>query len=463
MSKAPRRQSSPYLLWGGAGFYILAFLLYPLLPAVRTSTEFFLWWSALHSVLGIVLAYVYRNAQYSPVLLALLFFAPRLISLPMLPWLSDDVFRYLWDARLLVHGYNPYVHLPESPELVHLRGSLFDLVDYTHISTLYPPLAQLLFGAAVVVGSLFTDSWQGGYFVWKLLLIAAEALGVYAAFRALRLLTIPVSRLALYLFLPLPVVECAGQAHIDGLLAAPIGGLMYLCAVMFRTGDEASAAVVKKRSLYAGTLAAVFFLLKIMPAAAVLPLLRTRLRWEIFFGVAAVLVFVPSVPFFIHPEALPQFLSVVRFYSHVSQFNGVVLYTLMHVLEYLHIREWWLVAPSLLSLLRAAAVLVCGLFARPRTAPDILRYALVVLTSATLLSGKVHIWYFVPLLLLNCAVGWWWLPLFASASVLTYAIYAGPEWKEAYTLEYVLWAGAFFVLLAEILWQKRVRSQHRIT
>ncbi len=442
------------LFW--TAVYILAFLCYPLLPAVRTSTEVFLWWSSLHSVLGLALAFALRgNPHLSPKLLFALFLIPRLVALPMMPWLSDDVYRYLWDGRLLVHGYNPYAHLPESPVLLHLRGSLFDLVDYTHISTLYPPLAQLLFGGAVAIGSLFTDSWLGGYFVWKAILLAAEALGAYAAYRALRLLHMPVARLALYLFLPLPVIECAGQAHIDGLLVAPIGGLMYLCAALYSAAPAFSTAVVKRRSLYAGALAAVLFLLKIVPVVALLPLLRTRLRFDLFFGVAAALVLIPSIPFFLHPDALPQFLAVVRFYSHVSQFNGVALYTLMHVLELARVRDWWLVAPSVLSALRAAAVLVCGLLTRPRTPHAIIRTSLLVLTVAMLLSGKVHIWYFVPLLLLNCVVGWWWLPLFASASVFTYAIYVGSEWKEAYTLEYLLWTAAIAVLLVEALIRRR--------
>ncbi len=75
---------------------------------------------------------------------------------------------------------------------------------------------------------------------------------------------------------------------------------------------------------------------------------------------------------------------------------------------------------------------------------------LLSLTAMTLLSPKVHVWYFAPLLLLNSITGWRWLPVFASASLLTYAIYAGPVVKEAYQLEYVLWAGA--ALFAAVEW-----------
>ncbi len=59
--------------------------------------------------------------------------------------LSDDLYRYLWDARVLGHGLDPYRYAPSSPALAHLRDELWLHVNHPDIPTIYPPVAQLLF------------------------------------------------------------------------------------------------------------------------------------------------------------------------------------------------------------------------------------------------------------------------------------------------------------------------------
>lgn len=59
--------------------------------------------------------------------------------------LSTDIWRYLWDAHVIVHGYSPYVYTPDSPTLMPLRTSFYNLVGYRQFPTRYPPLAELFF------------------------------------------------------------------------------------------------------------------------------------------------------------------------------------------------------------------------------------------------------------------------------------------------------------------------------
>ena len=70
----------------------------------------------------------------------------RVMLLPLPPGLSHDSWRYLWDARVTLHGYSPYVYWPEDK----VFSSLHDQVIYANSRyrdspTLYPPGAQAVF------------------------------------------------------------------------------------------------------------------------------------------------------------------------------------------------------------------------------------------------------------------------------------------------------------------------------
>lgn len=66
--------------------------------------------------------------------------------------LSDDLFRFLWDARVTAHGLDPYAHAPSDPALAALRDVHHANVNHPDIPTIYPPGAQLLFLVAELFG-----------------------------------------------------------------------------------------------------------------------------------------------------------------------------------------------------------------------------------------------------------------------------------------------------------------------
>ena len=83
----------------------------------------------------------------------------RLIFLFSIPNLSQDFYRFIWDGRMLLNGFNPYESLPEtfinqglSPvfgaaELYEGMGEL----NGSHFSN-YPPLNQLSFLIGALLG-----------------------------------------------------------------------------------------------------------------------------------------------------------------------------------------------------------------------------------------------------------------------------------------------------------------------
>ena len=60
------------------------------------------------------------------------------------PYLSDDIYRYIWDGRVQATGINPYRYLPADDALAQLRDEkIYPFInrrDSAH--TMYPPVAE---------------------------------------------------------------------------------------------------------------------------------------------------------------------------------------------------------------------------------------------------------------------------------------------------------------------------------
>ena len=195
---------------------------------------------------------------------ALLF---RLTMLASPASLSDDVYRYLWDGRMQLAGINPYANPPESASLEHLRDDDYELISHRQIPTIYPPLAQFLFRLVCMVEPsplgikiAFTLADLG--IIWVLLLV-------------LRHRGRSPSRVVLYAWNPLPVIEVAGSGHLDAL------GVLLLVAAAY--------SLSKGRKQAAAWTLTGAFLSKLIPVLA-LPLLwrrmdehplRLRHRWPL--------------------------------------------------------------------------------------------------------------------------------------------------------------------------------------
>jgi hypothetical protein len=141
--------------------------------------------------------------------------AMRLALLFAAPYLSTDIYRYVWDGRVQAAGINPYRYMPAAPELAPLRDTaIFPNINRPDTAvTIYPPMAQAVF---LVVTRILGES----VVAMKLGLIAFEALTVAALIGLLRRLGQPLARVAVYAWHPLAIWEIAGSGHIDAAMSA---------------------------------------------------------------------------------------------------------------------------------------------------------------------------------------------------------------------------------------------------
>lgn len=135
----------------------------------------------------------------------------RVILISLKPALSHDIMRFLWDGRLIFHGINPYLYTPESSELDALKDVAY-FIDYEfkHTLTVYPPIAQFIFGVAY----FFTD---GNPFGIKLLTTIFDLMNIFILTLLIKTVNPKnlLSGIIIYAWSPLLIIESTGNGHIE--------------------------------------------------------------------------------------------------------------------------------------------------------------------------------------------------------------------------------------------------------
>jgi hypothetical protein len=171
----------------------------------------------VQSVIYLAVAWLsLRSRDSRSILLLGLVFAAlfRLAIIFSPPYLSDDIYRYIWDGRVQAAGVNPYRYMPAEEPLAQLR----DEAIYPHINrrdsvrTIYPPIAQ----AAFLLITRFSESvtWM------KAAMVGFEAIAIWAIVQLLSSFGFARQRVLIYAWHPLAIWEFAGSGHADALAIA---------------------------------------------------------------------------------------------------------------------------------------------------------------------------------------------------------------------------------------------------
>jgi alpha-1,6-mannosyltransferase len=200
--------------------------------------------------------------------------AMRLLTLTAPPVLSSDLYRYVWDGRVQLAGINPYRYLPVADDLAFLRDEAvyphINRAEYAH--SVYPPAAQVIFALAAAA--------TPGVLGMKVMIAAFDALAIVALILLLRTAGRDPAELLIYAWLPLPVWESAGNAHIDGAAA----GLLALAMLI----------AVRGRSVWTGIVLAAATLTKFLPAVVLPAFWRPRdWRLPVAFVVTLAVLYLP--------------------------------------------------------------------------------------------------------------------------------------------------------------------------
>jgi len=240
----------------------------------------------------------------------------RLLVLPIEPSLSNDVYRYLWDGKVIAEGFNPYRLAPEDPTLETVRDDLWPKLSHTNIPTVYPPLVEAIFW---LVDLLPAPLWS-----WKLLLAGVDLSSCLLLLAVLTRRRQPLSRSIWYIWNPLVTLEITAMGHLDGLgIAAMLSTFVLLQAPFRKLGAGSLSAA-----------SAVF--VKIIPILALPIFARVSGKPIRFLAVTGGLVLVTGAPIVWSVRGIPPGLLE---YAVSWEFNGPLFEPLWRTIDGLDLED----------------------------------------------------------------------------------------------------------------------------
>jgi alpha-1,6-mannosyltransferase len=355
----------------------------------------------------------------------------RLVLVGQRPFLSADVYRYIWDGRVQAAGISPYRYVPNDPHLARLRDvQIFESIpisDRDWISP-YPPVAQAVFSLAYRIR-------PSSVATFKVTMSIFDLIAMLTLMLVLSRMGQEPARVVIFAWHPLLIFESAHSGHVE--------------AVYIALAALALAAWSLRRHVVAGALLAAAALVKFYPALLLPAFLgdgdtvrystlrqltkarevMSRLRTRVFrrsslsvisgFLVAGVVLWLP------YSGAGNRILGFVGGYVADEGFAGSgSRYFLLELVRY------FVPFPTQMFLIIAVVVL---LFAAGRAllrtkaqVTDLASACLGLVGTYLTMTSPRYAWYYAWLLPFLCvapSVGWLFL---ASASALLYLVWYTP-------------------------------------
>ncbi len=357
----------------------------------------------------------------------------RLLVLCAPPYLSSDIYRYVWDGWVEGAGINPYRYVPVDPHLDRLRDSqIFPHINRrTYAPTIYPPVAEGIFFVVTRISQSLV--------AMKAAMVVFEAIAIAALLRLLKAAGLPSGHILVYAWHPLPIWEFAGSGHIDAALIA-----LVVLALWARRQD---------RAWFAGLALAGATLVKLYPAV-LLPALSGRREWRVPIAFAAAMI-LGYLPFIGAGWGVLGFLpGYAREEGFTANGAGFFLWDVLQTFPPLTGLPTLFYIAGAATIFTALAAAIA--FARePRT--DHLAGATLLASTFMFLLSPHYPWYFAWLIIFVCFAPYLSLLWLTNATLLLYLVQVGsPLARQGYRLPIEAAIYVPFTVLAMVdIWRRR--------
>jgi alpha-1,6-mannosyltransferase len=384
-------------------------------------------------VIYVVAALISLRTKDSRALLTLALVFAALFRLSIIffpPYLSDDIYRYVWDGRVQAAGINPYRYVPAEESLAALRDDkIYPYINRRDSAqTIYPPVAE---GAFLLI-TRFSESvtWM------KAAMVGFEAVAIWAIVQLLASFGFARQRVLIYAWHPLAIWEFAGSGHVDALAIA------FIALVLL--------ARRKQRETLTGVFLACATGAKLFPAA-LFPAVYKRWSWKMpLAGAAAILIaYLPYLS--VGPVGV---LGSLPFYATERGLLSGEQYYLLSVARKLFGPQVPGSAYLIFSVVVLGALSLWLIQKDESDDTDYVRKSLIIGSVLILLFAPHFPWYFSWLVVFLCFVPSLAVFYLTCASFLLYVTWLGDPPERVFLLKSIIFV-PFLVLGLVSIWRQR--------
>ncbi len=348
----------------------------------------------------------------------------RALLLFSIPGLSDDIYRFIWDGRLIYNGLDPYAALPVDylDQGIGLNQELYDKLNSQPYFTVYPPLNQLIFFFSVLLNP---ESEIFSMVFIRLVIFVFELGNIRLIRRLLKHYGLPQKYGLVYALNPVVILELTGNLHFEAIL------IFFLLQALWYYEQGR----LYRSALFFGLSVATKFLpLIFMP----LIVRKVGLKNGIYYGLIVLAVLAVNFVPLLDSAIFQGTGESLELYFQKFEFNGSIYY----------LARWygfetegfniiaksgkWMAYATLIS------ITLYSFLGKSKRIPEnmVWVWALYLLFATT-----VHPWYTIPLLALSIFSNKRFPYIFTILIFLTYMNYGGGtyhEHLEIVVIEYLL-------------------------
>ncbi|MCF8273634.1 MAG: mannosyltransferase [Flavobacteriaceae bacterium] len=351
----------------------------------------------------------------------------RLVFIMAIPNLSQDFYRFVWDGRMILEGFNPYLYTPESfilksdfpiyqaQELFHGMG----ILNGSHFTN-YPPLNQACF---VIAGLFAGKSILGSVIVMRLIIIIADFGTLYFGKKLLEKLHIPIHAIFWYLLNPFIIIELTGNLHFESVMIFFLVWSLYLLQI----GKWHFSAIILACSISVKLIPLIF-----------LPLFFQWFKkghnfWKSSFSEIrnmvsfyAIIVFIICLFFvpFLSLEFVNNYTQTVALWFQKFEFNASVYYIAREIGYLFRGYNEIGIIGKVIPIINMLLIVYIAIFRKNKTHIELITSMLLVLTFYYFTSTTVHPWYIATLVILSIFTKYKFPLVWSFVGILSYLAYA---------------------------------------
>jgi len=418
-------------------------------PLLLTCVSFFLYWLfaydlirtdytkliVLYSLLWLMFILLLKYAKDNLKFLTAIAFIFRAIFILAIPNLSQDFYRFIWDGRMILEGFNPYLYTPES----FIQSQKFSIAQaedlYAGMGQLngshftnYPPINQLCF----VIAGLFSGySILGSAIVLRLLIIAADFGILVFGKRLLKKLNMPEKNIFWYVLNPFIIIELTGNLHFEGVMIFFLIWSLYLLhSDKWKLAALVFALSISVKLIPLLFLPLLFWWFKKDTNNEILKQVHnnesfTQIDFKkliSFYCIVALTILVLFAPFYTS-EFINNYAQTVGLWFQNFEFNASVYYVARKIGYWLTGYNEIAIIGKVLPILVFLLVMSLALFRKKISTQILITNMLLAFSFYLFLSTTVHPWYLATLLILSVFTNYKFPLVWSFVIILSYLAY----------------------------------------